>query len=215
LLSGATETITMPAQPIPTKPFYAETEYDEPPNTLEFQAAGAELDTSDLEAEQAASDLVNSEIDSDDGASLSRGASRRTTDLVRMYLQEIGRVRLLGRDEEVSEAQRVQRHMRLLELCHSAAKTDETMHRYAELIDIHDRMASNLGHRPSWERWASEAGVSVDELKQVLFVGKRRWAELADVSLEELDCIQREGAAAKDHMIKAKSIKIAGWSYST
>ena len=33
-------------------------------------------------------------------------SGKRTTDLVRMYLQEIGRVQLLGRDEEVSEAQR-------------------------------------------------------------------------------------------------------------
>ncbi|NER83177.1 MAG: RNA polymerase sigma factor, RpoD/SigA family, partial [Leptolyngbya sp. SIO1D8] len=37
--------------------------------------------------------------------------TRRTTDLVRLYLQEIGRVQLLRRDEEVSEAQYVQRYM--------------------------------------------------------------------------------------------------------
>ena len=38
-----------------------------------------------------------------------------TTDLVRLYLQEIGRVPLLSRDEEVAEAQKVQRYMTLLD----------------------------------------------------------------------------------------------------
>ncbi|MEN9235882.1 MAG: sigma-70 factor domain-containing protein, partial [Gloeomargarita sp. GMQP_bins_25] len=43
-------------------------------------------------------------------------------DLVRLYLQEIGRVELLGRDEEVAEAQRVQRYLRLLELAQAVAQ---------------------------------------------------------------------------------------------
>ncbi len=47
---------------------------------------------------------------------------QRTTDLVRLYLQEIGRVSLLERDEEVAEAQRVQQHMELLALRNQAAE---------------------------------------------------------------------------------------------
>ena len=43
-------------------------------------------------------------------------SNRTTTDLVRLYLQDIGRVPLLKRDEEVEQAQRVQRHLSLLEL---------------------------------------------------------------------------------------------------
>ncbi|UWU46190.1 Sigma-70 factor, region 1.2 [Limnospira platensis C1] len=50
-------------------------------------------------------------------------SSRRTTDLVRLYLQEIGRVRLLGKDEEVSEAQKVQRYVQLVELRDTEAET--------------------------------------------------------------------------------------------
>ena len=38
----------------------------------------------------------------------------RSTDLVRLYLQDIGRVQLLTRDEEILEAQRVQAHVQLL-----------------------------------------------------------------------------------------------------
>jgi RNA polymerase nonessential primary-like sigma factor len=47
-----------------------------------------------------------------DAAEVLKG--RHTTDLVRLYLQEIGRVRLLERHEEVSEAQCVQSYMQLL-----------------------------------------------------------------------------------------------------
>ncbi|MGJ3249587.1 MAG: RNA polymerase sigma factor SigC [Elainellaceae cyanobacterium] len=188
---------------MPVKPFYAEADYDEPSNALDLQSGSADLNQTDIDAEHTASDLINLDLDDEDTASLNRGASRRTTDLVRMYLQEIGRVRLLGRDEEVSEAQKVQRYMRLLDLCHEAAESDDLMQRYAELIEVHDRLASNLGHRPSWERWASEAGVLLEELKPTLSRGRRRWAELATISLEELDLVQREGTAAKDHMIKA------------
>jgi RNA polymerase nonessential primary-like sigma factor len=188
---------------MPARPYYDQAEYDELPSSLELQANGAEFDGSDIDAEQAANDLVNLDMEEIDAASLPRSANRRTTDLVRMYLQEIGRVQLLGRDEEVSEAQKVQRYMRLLELCHEAAVDDLTMQQYAGLVEIHDRLTSSLGHRPSWERWSSEAGVPVDELKPILSQGKRRWAELSKISLEELDRIQREGMSAKDHMIKA------------
>ena len=127
----------------------------------------------------------------------------RTTDLVRLYLQEIGRVRLLGRDEEVSEAQKVQRYMRLVELRNEAASEDAQIDQYVRLIDAHDRLTSNLGHRPSWERWAAEAGVSVTDLKPIQAVGKRRWAELSEMTVAELDQIIAEGTRAKDHMIKA------------
>jgi RNA polymerase nonessential primary-like sigma factor len=133
-----------------------------------------------------------------------KGAGRRTTDLVRLYLQEIGRVRLLGRDEEVAEAQRVQRYMALLELSSKAAEQgDAAMQPYVRLIETNDRLTSNLGHRPSLERWATEAGIAVADLKPTLAEGKRRWAELAEKSVEELERIQAEGSRAKDHMIRA------------
>ncbi|MBE9018430.1 RNA polymerase sigma factor SigC, partial [Chroococcidiopsidales cyanobacterium LEGE 13417] len=60
-----------------------------------------------------------------------------------------------------------------------------------------------LGHRPSLERWAASAGISVMELKPALAVGKRRWAEIAKITVEELEQIQNDGIHAKEHMIKA------------
>ena len=182
---------------MPATSFYAETDYNEPLDPRNFQSDNSDpVSTVD--------DMMELELGSADPDSLRRVASRRTTDLVRLYLQEIGRVRLLGRDEEVSEAQRVQRYMNLLELRRQAAEAETgIIHRYVELVDAHDRLTAHLAHRPSLERWAAEAGVHVTELKPILAEGKREWAKIANLSVEELDHIQREGSRAKEHMIKA------------
>jgi RNA polymerase nonessential primary-like sigma factor len=179
---------------MPEKSFYADAEFDESPSSLQSSddvlEASIENDLLSLEMEYA--------------NAYGKGAGRRTTDLVRLYLQEIGRVRLLGRDEEVAEAQRVQRYMALLELSSKAAEQgDAAMQPYVRLIETNDRLTSNLGHRPSLERWATEAGIAVADLKPTLAEGKRRWAELAEKSVEELERIQAEGSRAKDHMIRA------------
>ncbi len=131
-------------------------------------------------------------------------------DLVRLYLQEIGKVRLLLRDEEVSEAKFVQRYVQLLELRNDAAERvrqgeskDKVILDYVESIAIHDRLTAQLGHRPSLERWANTAGIPLAELKPRLAAGKQRWAELAGVSVAEIDAIQTAGSRAKEHMIEA------------
>lgn len=168
----------------------------------QLDAASFELDG---HADLTASDLVDLGIEEDvDAAGVPTGTSRRTTDLVRLYLQDIGRVRLLGRDEEVSEAQQVQRYMRLLELRDQAANQEEgVLQQYVQLIEIHDRLAANLGHRPSLERWAAVAGISLADLKPTLTAGKRQWADLVGLTIEELEEIQAAGIRAKEHMIKA------------
>ncbi|HEY9299271.1 MAG TPA: RNA polymerase sigma factor SigC [Phormidium sp.] len=156
------------------------------------------------EMEPTVRDLVDLEMEDEETVNIPKSTNRRTNDLVRLYLQDIGRVRLLGRDEEVSEAQQVQRYMRLLELRDQAAQEEDgVLRQYVELIEIHDRLAANLGHRPSFERWANAAQITVSELKPILAAGKRRWAELVDLSNEELEQVQTEGIRAKDHMIKA------------
>ncbi len=180
-------------------PFYADTEFDNEAPAYSFELNGTSEDV-----ETTVDDLVDVEMDGTDATNFSKSASRRTTDLVRLYLQEIGRVRLLRRDEEVSEAQKVQRYMRLLDLRNeSATPTDEMIERFVRLIDAHDRLASQLGHRPSLERWATAAGVEVADLKPSMAAGKRRWAELAGLSTQELDQMQAQGIRAKEHMIKA------------
>ncbi|MEM8504016.1 MAG: RNA polymerase sigma factor SigC [Cyanobacteria bacterium P01_D01_bin.1] len=128
----------------------------------------------------------------------------RSTDLVRLYLQEIGRVSLLERDEEVAEAQQVQQHMELLALRDQAAEeTGGPLATYVHLLKTRAQLTAQLGHRPSLERWAKVANVDIAELKPTLAKGKQLWAELAELSVKEIIAIQKEGTRAKEHMIKA------------
>lgn len=177
---------------------FTDASYDDPSDNSSFDA---ELPSS-FSAESLDADLLELEQEQA-SAALGKGVNRRTTDLVRIYLQEIGRVRLLGRDEEVAEAQRVQRYMGLLELCKSAAESDPVMQRYVELVETCDRLTVMLAHRPSMERWSTDVGMSTDELKAALKEGKARWAEISDLTVAELDQVRNEGIKAKDHMIKA------------
>jgi RNA polymerase nonessential primary-like sigma factor len=178
---------------MPATPFYADTEFDQELLPYSFESNGT---SDDLDA-SVEDDLVDLESVGADAASFSKTTNRRTTDLVRLYLQEIGRVRLLRRDEEVSEAQKVQRYMRLLDLrAEFAQSSDTVIERYVHLIETHDRLVSQLGHRPSLERWAATAGAEVSDLKPCMAAGKHRWAELAGLSVKELENIQAQGNRA-------------------
>ena len=149
-------------------------------------------------------DLVELDLDSVESETSTRKGSRTTTDLVRLYLQEIGRVPLLERDEEVSEAQKVQRHIHIIEQRGEAAEQgDQVLAEFLELINIHDRLVTQLSHRPSLRRWSKTAGLEITELKEILARGKKRWAELIGCNIKELEKIQRDGIRAKEHMIKA------------
>ncbi|MBZ8180648.1 RNA polymerase sigma factor SigC [Oscillatoria salina] len=182
---------------MPATPFYISTEDNDP-------AYSFELNDNSENLEPTGDDLVELDLEATDAASSAKRASRSTTDLVRLYLQEIGRVPLLKRDEEVSEAQKIQRHMSLLELRANLAEDgDKLMEHFVQLIEAHDRLVSQLGHRPSWQKWATTVGIEVSELKEALAAGKQRWAEVAGLSVSELEKVQKAGVRAKEHMIKA------------
>ncbi|MBW4655323.1 MAG: RNA polymerase sigma factor SigC [Kaiparowitsia implicata GSE-PSE-MK54-09C] len=185
---------------------YADSDFEEASQEFGVQENDAPTDTEiekDIEKD-IETELVSLDIDEPLDGPFSKDRGRRTTDLVRLYLQEIGRVPLLGRDEEVTEAQRVQRYMALMEQCYAAATDgDAVMQQYTRLMEARARLTSLLGHRPSLERWATEAGVDISDLKPLLAEGKRCWATLSGKTVEELERIQTEGVAAKNHMIKA------------
>ena len=156
----------------------------------------------DLSSAEESGDIFIEGID--DGGKGKKKRATRTTDLVRIYLQEIGRVSLLERDEEVAEAQRVQQHMELLDLRNKAAEeTGGTLAIYVNLLNTRDQLTAKLSHKPSLERWARAAEIPVGDLKPTLIEGKRLWAELASLSVEDLMSAQAEGQRAKEHMIKA------------
>ncbi len=133
-----------------------------------------------------------------------RNHYRAVTDLVRLYLQDIGRVPLLKKDEEVSNAQQVQNYVELLEIRDKAAQEgDRVIQGLIEVVEIGDRLSSNLGHRPSWNRWAAQTQLSVVALKDILCQGKKRWGELASLEPEIIEEIEKRGIEAKEQMIKA------------
>lgn len=183
---------------MPATSFYADTTKGDRQSSLEFVP-----DDSLLEGDSLVNDLLG-DTSIEHAASQQQSANRRSTDLVRLYLQEIGRVDLLARDEEVAEAQKVQRYLKMRLLCSkAAAKGDEVLAPFTRLIEVQERLTSELGHRPSLERWAKTADIEVALLKPILSAGKRRWAEIAGITVEELEQIQTQGIRAKEHMIQA------------
>ena len=189
---------------MPSKSLYKSVEYDESASELDLN--GIDMDDNSLRT--SLPELFEDDIDSTAVPAAEKNIYY-SKDLVRLYLQEIGKVRLLLRDEEISEAKVVQRYVQLLELRTNAAAArlgqsdDSAILQYVEAIEIHDRLTAQLGHRPSPERWANTVGVSFVELKPRLAAGKQRWAELANVTVSEIDAIQLAGTRAKEHMIKA------------
>jgi RNA polymerase nonessential primary-like sigma factor len=189
-----------------SKSLYKSVEYDE------SAASGLDLQGIDMDEDSlriSLPELFEPDLDSTAVPNAAKNLYY-SKDLVRLYLQEIGKVRLLDRDEEVAEAQFVQRYVQLLELRAHAAEQVKTgksddliILQYVESVEIHDRLTAQLGHRPSLERWASMAGITVAELKPRLAAGKQRWAELSEVTVAEIDAIQTSGIRAKGHMIEA------------
>ncbi|WP_414618892.1 RNA polymerase sigma factor SigC [Calothrix sp. CCY 0018] len=187
---------------MPATSFYADADaaYDTQKSRQEMEP---EITADDADA-PADEDLEQLEITTSETERASASTKTRSTDLVRLYLQEIGRVRLLGRDEEVSEAQKVQRYLKLrILLSEAATQGDELLAHYLRIVEAQERLTSELGHRPSMKRWANTAGIQEFELKGALSQGKRRWAETANLTVKELEQVQTQGLQAKEHMIKA------------
>jgi RNA polymerase nonessential primary-like sigma factor len=187
---------------MPATSFYADADaaYDTQKSRQDMEPE-VTADDADTPADE---DLEQLEITTSETERASASTKTRSTDLVRLYLQEIGRVRLLGRDEEVSEAQKVQRYLKLrILLSEAATQGDELLAHYLRIVEAQERLTSELGHRPSMKRWANTAGIEECELKGALSQGKRRWAETANLTVKELEQVQTQGLQAKEHMIKA------------
>ncbi len=88
---------------------------------------------------------------------------RVTDDIVRSYLQEIGRVDLLTREQEVIFAQQVQQMMNLL-----AAKEDLTV---------------KSKHEPTLQEWADQVELSVEVLEQQLSQGHQAKQKMIQANL--------------------------------
>ena len=126
-----------------------------------------------------------------------------TTDLLRMYLQDIGRVDLLTNEEEVTLARLVQRREALLLQQRELAEANEAIGELHRLEELQRREANQHSHWPTKQEWARAAGLSLQDLQHRIDGGYDAWAQQADLAPKELKTALRNGRRAKDHMIQA------------
>ena len=133
----------------------------------------------------------------------SSGSRRSSTDLVRLYLQDIGRVDLLSHEEELTLARQVQRRERLLRERHRLAADNPHLADLIALEDGRHRLATQLGHWPAQQQWAEQLGCSVADLRERLRHGQEQWAQHSNLSVAELKQTLHHGRRARDRMIQA------------
>ena len=111
---------------------------------------------------------------------------RSTADLVRLYLQDIGRVDLLSQEEELTLARLVQRRELLLRQRQQLAGGNPRLARLDHLAEQRQREASRLGHQPSQGQWAQACQLNLAALRKALQEGNQAWAEQLGISSSEL-----------------------------
>lgn len=89
--------------------------------------------------------------------------SQRSTDLVRAYLREIGRVPLLTHDQEIEFGRQVQR--------------------LAKLQKNKENLTNSLGHEPSLSEWAACVELSEKELSQAITEGEAAKRKMVEANL--------------------------------
>ena len=129
--------------------------------------------------------------------------SRSTTDLLRLYLQDIGRVDLLTNEEEVTLARLVQRREALLVQQQDLASRDPAINELHRLEDLQRREANQHSHWPTKQEWARAANLNLHELQHRIDAGYDAWAREAGLEARDLKTALRNGRRAKDHMIQA------------
>ena len=131
------------------------------------------------------------------------GGRRASSDLVRLYLQDIGRVDLLSHEEELTLARLVQRREGLLRERQRLAADAPALAELIELENARQRLASQLGHWPSVQQWAEARQLAVTVLRESLQRGHAAWAERSGLSVAEIKQALHQGRRARDRMIQA------------
>ncbi|MEW5856263.1 MAG: RNA polymerase sigma factor, RpoD/SigA family [Cyanobacteriota bacterium] len=89
--------------------------------------------------------------------------AQTSTDTVRAYLREIGRVPLLTHEQEILYGKQVQR--------------------LATLQEVKNSLLLQLGHEPTDEAWASSTGLSEKELQQAILLGEIAKRKMVEANL--------------------------------
>ena len=128
---------------------------------------------------------------------------RSTADLVRLYLQDIGRVDLLSHEEELTLARLVQKREQLVVERRGLCSKHPDVARLEALEEQRLRETSKLGHQPSQNQWAQACELSPADLRAQVQLGNKAWAELLDMSPGDLQRQLLHGRRAKERMIQA------------
>ncbi|MBD1840168.1 RNA polymerase sigma factor RpoD [Coleofasciculus sp. FACHB-64] len=134
-------------------------------------------------------DFVDVTPDEDEGKPGKVSRSRRrvqtkkkhyTEDSIRLYLQEIGRIRLLRADEEIELARKI---ADLLELERLREQLIENLEREPQDIEwaegvlkserVWEQLATQLGREPQQEEWSKEVKKRLPAFRHRLYVGRR------------------------------------------
>lgn len=124
-------------------------------------------------------------------------------DLLRLYLQDIGRVDLLTSEEEVTLSRQVQQRERLLVQERDLSTRIAAIRVLLDLEELQQREANHISHWPTRQEWARAAEMPLVELNRVLNEGYTLWAEESGLDAKELQRRLREGRRARDRMIQA------------
>lgn len=89
--------------------------------------------------------------------------AQTSTDLVRTYLREIGRVPLLTHEQEILYGKQVQR--------------------FAVLKEIKDQLTEQLNREPTEDEWSKAAGIPSNELQKVLDAGEVAKRKMVEANL--------------------------------
>lgn len=89
--------------------------------------------------------------------------AQASTDLVRTYLREIGRVPLLTHEQEIMYGKQVQR--------------------IAALYEVRNALEERLGRTPTKTEWATQAEISETELSQAIAEGERAKRRMVEANL--------------------------------
>jgi RNA polymerase nonessential primary-like sigma factor len=89
--------------------------------------------------------------------------AQSSTDLVRAYLREIGRVPLLSHEQEVIYGKQVQR--------------------LAMLNEVRDSLAPQIGHVPTLEEWARATQTNEQDLQQAIAEGEHAKRKMVEANL--------------------------------
>ncbi|QNI74910.1 RNA polymerase sigma factor, RpoD/SigA family [Synechococcus sp. NOUM97013] len=124
-------------------------------------------------------------------------------DLLRLYLQDIGRVDLLTSEEEVTLSRQVQQREKLLVQERDLSTRHAAIRVLLDLEELQLREANQVSHWPTRQEWARAAALPLEELNHQLNEGYTLWADEVGLEAKELQRRLREGRRARDRMIQA------------